>query len=94
MENLAPEMRHAATFAAGELGETGAVDAVARTAAIDPDKDVQRAAIAALGEIGDAKARVALNNLLYQGEESLQEAIREALSEIAFRDDPLSATGL
>ena len=93
LENPAPEMRHAAAFAAGELGDEAPVEALGRTAAIDPDEDVQRAAIEALGEIGGARAHVALKNLLYEGHDSLQDAIKEAMSVAAFRDDPLSTLG-
>ena len=93
LENPAPEMRHAAVFAAGEIGEEEAIEPLSRAAVGDPDAEVQRSAVHALGEIGGATARVALNNLLYEGGDSLREAIDEALSEIAFQDDPLGGFG-
>jgi HEAT repeat protein len=90
-ENRAPEMRHAAAFAAGEIGDEDAVPRLKRMAVEDPDRQVQLAAIHALGEIGGPQARVALQQVLYEGDDALREAIEEALSEIAFHDDPLGS---
>jgi HEAT repeat protein len=89
MENPAPQMRHAAAFAAGSIGDDEAVGALAEMARDDPDQEVQRAAIAALGEIGGGRARVALKNLLYEGDDDLQDDIQEALANLDFGDDPL-----
>jgi HEAT repeat protein len=88
-ENRAPEMRHAAAFAAGEIGEEAAVPQLRRMALQDPDREVQLAAIRSLGVIGGAQARVALQGVLYEGDEALQEAIEEAMQEIEFAEDPL-----
>jgi len=90
-EHRAPEMRHAAAFAAGEIGEEAAVPQLRRMALEDPDREVQLAAIRSLGAIGGARARVALQGVLYEGDDALQEAIEEAVSEIEFDDDPLGA---
>ena len=90
-ENKAPEMRHAAAFAAGEIGEEQAVPQLRRMALQDPDREVQLAAIRSLGSIGGALARVALQGVLYEGEEALREAIEAAMEEIDFDDDPLGA---
>jgi HEAT repeat protein len=89
MESRAPEMRHAAAYAAGEIGEEEAVQQLKRMAVDDPDKDVQLVAVRAIGEIGGDQAKVALKAILYEGDDSLQEAVEEAMSEIAFNDDPL-----
>jgi HEAT repeat protein len=89
MESMAPEMRHAAAYAAGEIGEEEAVPQLKRIAVDDPDKDVQLVAVRAIGEIGGDQAKVALQAILYEGDDSLQEAVEEAMSEIAFNDDPL-----
>jgi HEAT repeat protein len=89
MENRAPEMRHAAAFAAGEIGDEQAIEPLRRAAVEDPDREVQLAAIHALGEIGGSRARVALQSVLYQGDDSLREAVEEALAEIAFSENPL-----
>jgi HEAT repeat protein len=91
MENRAPEMRHAAAFAAGEIGDEEAVPWLKRMAVEDPDREVRLVAVRALGAIGGSKARVALQNVLYEGDESLQDAIGEAMEEIAFNDDPLGS---
>ena len=90
MESRAPEMRHAAAFAAGEIGDEESVPHLRRLAIEDSDREVQLAAIHSLGEIGGQRAKVALQGVLYEGEDSLREAVEEALSEIAFSDDPLN----
>jgi HEAT repeat protein len=89
MENPAPQMRHAAAFAAGSIGDEEAVVPLALMARDDPDEEVQRAAIAALGEIGGGRARVALKNLLYEGNSDLEDDVQEALANLDFGDDPL-----
>jgi HEAT repeat protein len=94
MGSRAPEMRHAAAFAAGEIGDEQAVAPLKRLAVEDRDRGVQLAAIRALGEIGGPQARVALKSVLYEGEDDLRDAVEEALSEMAFREDPLSPPGL
>jgi HEAT repeat protein len=90
-ENRAPEMRHAAAFAAGEIGEEAAVAQLKRMALQDPDRDVQLVAVRSLGAIGGPTARVALQAVLYEGDDALQEAIEEAVAEIDFDDNPLGA---
>jgi HEAT repeat protein len=91
MENLAPEMRHAAAFAAGEIGEPETVEQLKRMAVMDPDREVQLAAVHSLGQIGGTQAKVALKAILFEGEESLEEAVQEAISEIEFNEDPLGS---
>jgi HEAT repeat protein len=89
MENRAPEMRHAAAYAAGQIAEEEAIDPLKNAAIHDPDREVQLAAIQSLGEIGGARAKVALQSVLYEGDDNLQEAVQEALAEIAFNENPL-----
>ena len=88
-ENRAPEMRHAAAFAAGEIGDEAAVEQLKRMAVMDPDKEVQLAAVHALGEIGGQRAKVALKAILYEGDDGLEEAVQEAMTEIEFNEDPM-----
>jgi HEAT repeat protein len=90
MESAAPEMRNAAAYAAGEIGDEEPVPLLKRMAVEDPDREVQLTAIHSLGEIGGQRAKVALQGVLYEGEDELREAVEEALSEIAFGDDPLN----
>src|SRR3990170_2113548 len=59
LENQAPEMRHAAAFAAGEIGDESAIPPLKHVAIEDPDPEVRLAAVHALGEIGGKRARVA-----------------------------------
>lgn len=90
MENRAPEMRHAAAFAAGEIGDEETIPVLKDLAVQDPDKEVQLAAVHALGEIGGARARVALKSVLYEGDDDLRQAVEEAMTEADFLDNPLS----
>ena len=90
-EHRAPEMRHACAFAAGEIGEVAAVPQLRRMALEDPDREVQLVAIRSLGAIGGPTARVALQGVLYEGDDALREAIEAAMAEIDFDEDPLGA---
>jgi HEAT repeat protein len=90
MENESPEMRHAAAFAAGEIGAEEAIQPLKRLAINDPDREVQLAAVRGLGEIGGPAATVALKSILYEGDDDLREAVEEAISEAEFYDDPLN----
>lgn len=89
MESQSPVMRHAAAYAAGQIGEEEAVEPLADMALNDPDSDVQKGAVAALGEIGGNRAKVALKNLLYVGDDDLRDEIQEALSNLEYGDDPM-----
>jgi HEAT repeat protein len=90
MENPAPEMRHAAAFAAGEIGEEDAIEPLKRMAIEDPDREVKLVAVHALSEIGGPLARVALKSVLYEGDDELQQAVQEAMTEVSFQEDPLN----
>jgi HEAT repeat protein len=89
MENRAPEMRHAAAYAAGEIGEEEAVAPLKRLAIQDPDREVQLAAVRALGVIGGRRAMVALKSILYEGDDDLRDAVQDAMREVEFSEDPL-----
>jgi hypothetical protein len=56
----------------------------------DPDREVQGAAVWALGQVGGRQAREALRTCLMSDDEVLREAAEEALSELEFYRDPLS----
>src|SRR5688572_15668505 len=90
-ESRAPEMRHAAAFALGEIGEEEAIPRLRRMAIEDPDREVRLAAVHSLGEIGGSTARVALQGVLYEAPEGLEDAVQEALEEIAFNEDPFGS---
>ena len=94
LQNPAPEMRHAAAFAAGEIGEEEAVPALRHMARSDPDHEVQTVAVRAIGAIGGVQARVALKSLLYEGDDDLRETIQETMTEMLEEEDPLSPPGL
>lgn len=89
MENRAPEMRHAAAYAAGEIGAEQAIQPLRFLAINDPDREVQLAAIRGLGEIGGQAAIVALKSVLYEGDDELREPVQEAITEAEFYDEPL-----
>lgn len=90
MENPAPEMRHAAAYAAGEIGSEEAIQPLRGLAIHDPDREVQLAAIHGLGEIGGPAAVVALKSVLYEGDDELREPVQEAITEAEFYDEPLT----
>jgi HEAT repeat protein len=90
MDSEAPEMRHAAAFAAGEIGAEEAIQPLKRLAITDTDREVQLAAVRGIGEIGGPAATVALKSILYEGDDDLREAVEEAIAEAEFYDDPLN----
>ncbi len=83
MENPAEEMRAEAARAAGSVGGSDAVEALANLI-VDEELSVAVAAVEALGQIGGSQAQRILESLLEDTEfESLQEAVSEALEEMA-----------
>ena len=90
LSSASPEMRHAAAFAAGEIGSEEAVAPLRTLVLQDRDREVQLTAIHAISEIGGAQGRVALKSLLYEGDDELRAAIEEAINEMSYREDPLS----
>ena len=77
------EMRCEAARACGELEIAEAVPHLAPLTQ-DPDREVQEAAIWALGHIGGAEARRILEKCYEEGDEVLREAVEEALEYLEF----------
>lgn len=78
-----PEMRYEAARACGELelreAVPGLIDLI-----VDPDREVQQAAISALGKIGGQEARRALQACCESDDEVIATAGDEALGELEF----------
>lgn len=83
LESFSPEMRYEAAMACGEL-ELSAATPLLADLANDPDREVQEAAICALGQIGGNEARRILYTCYEEGDQSLQEAVEEALEQLDF----------
>jgi HEAT repeat protein len=84
MESHEPDMRAEAARAAGEIGGSDAVDALANLT-LDEETAVALAAIGALGQIGGSKAEEILQEISRNPEfEDLFEAVEEALEEITW----------
>lgn len=83
-----PEMRYEAARASGELRLRKATPDLIRLLE-DPDREVQEGAIWALGQIGGPQAKRALEQMAEGEDETLQEAIEEALAELALGSVPL-----
>jgi hypothetical protein len=79
-------MRFEAAQAAGEMGLKPAVQLLIRMVD-DPDSIVREAAVAALGKIGGAQARRALEFLARSDDEALAQAADDALAELRFISD-------
>jgi HEAT repeat protein len=89
------EFRYEAARAAGELELVEAVHPLDEMAQSDSDEQVRAMAIRALGQIGGKEARRALETLEETEEDpDLQDAVAEALDELAFLDDALDAPPL
>lgn len=83
LSNPNPEMRFEAARACGELEHEEAVPALIELIE-DPDREVQEAAIWALGQIGGGEARRALQICCQSEDEVLRELAEEALAELEF----------
>jgi HEAT repeat protein len=83
------EMRFEAATAAGGLADEAAIPHLAELTA-DEDPEVQDAAITALGLIGGPSARSVLHSVASESsDERVLEAVRDALAEADFVEDPL-----
>jgi HEAT repeat protein len=82
LDNLNPELRFEAARACGELEARAAVEQLAPMALNDPDREVQEAAVWALGRIGGREARRALEACYESEDEALSQAAAEALDEM------------
>jgi HEAT repeat protein len=83
LNNPNPEMRYEAARACGELEHEEAVPALIELLE-DMDREVQEAAIWALGQIGGGEARRALQICCQSEDEVLRAAAEEALAELEF----------
>lgn len=92
MDNPAAALRYEATRASGELADRRAVPRLIERLG-DDDREVQLAAIGALGQIGGANAMTILKRLAVAKDDAVREAAEEALEEAAFMTDPLGLGG-
>ena len=83
-----PAMRYEAALAAGEMGLKNAVPPLIR-ALDDADGHVREAAVLALGKIGGAPARRALEALVRGDDEHLAQAADDALAELNFNSEKI-----
>ncbi len=83
LKNPDLEMRYEAARACGELELRKAVSTLVELVD-DPDREVQGAAIWALGQIGGDKVRRILMACCQSGDEALAEVAEEALAELEF----------
>jgi HEAT repeat protein len=81
LESPYPEMRYEAARACGELEISDAVPILANLVE-DQDREVQEAAIWALGNIGGNEARRILESCYVTGDDFLREAVEEALDQL------------
>ena len=83
-----PAIRYEAATACGNLGEE---DTVPHVIALlnDDDSLVQLASVRALGAIGGSLSKRALQQCLLLGDDTIEEAAKNALEEIEFDDDPM-----
>jgi HEAT repeat protein len=88
LKNPDPEMRYEAARACGELELKEAVPTLAHLIN-DADREVQEAAIWALGRIGGRGARRFLRTCCESDDEIVAEAAEEALSELEFAEGVL-----
>jgi hypothetical protein len=82
LDNPNPELRFEAARACGELETHLAVPHLIQMISEDPDREVQEAAVWALGHIGGRAAREALEACYEGDDEALSQAAAEALDEI------------
>jgi HEAT repeat protein len=83
-----PEMRYEAATACASCCDEAAVPFL-KPLLEDTDAEVQEAAIAALGDIGGAEAKRALQEIGDHPEPRVREAVADALEELEFNEDPL-----
>jgi len=88
MDHESAAIRYEAVCACGRLGEEAIIPQLIKRIQ-DDDLQVQTAAVQALGNIGGQLARRALQQCLKVGDEALEQAAQEDLSNLEFDDDPL-----
>lgn len=89
LDNTNPELRFEAARACGELENRLAVSRLIRMSMDDRDREVQQAAVGALGRIGGREAREALENFYESDDEVLSQAAAESLDEMDLLGDSL-----
>jgi HEAT repeat protein len=93
LERDDPEMRYEATRACGDLRVFEAVPLLSKMVA-DPDPEVKLMAVWALGQIGGPAARRVLEICTEVGDEAVQDAAEEALTELEFMQGTLDLSML
>ncbi|MFH1381313.1 MAG: HEAT repeat domain-containing protein [Chloroflexota bacterium] len=88
LSNPDSEVRYEAAHACGELEEEAALPLLIPMA-IDPELDVQLAAIQALGKIGGTEAKKCLQRLLKSRSEAASHAAEQALQELETKESLL-----
>jgi len=90
LDNPSPELRFEATRACGELENRLAVSRLIQMSMGDRDREVQQAAVGALGRIGGREAREALETFYESEDEVLSQSAGEALGEMDLLGDSLT----
>jgi HEAT repeat protein len=90
LDNPSPELRFEAARACGELETRLAVSRLIQMSMDDQDREVQQAAMWALGRIGGREAREALETFYESEDEVLSQAAAEALDEMDLLGDNLT----
>lgn len=89
-DNPNPEIRFEAARACGELEASSAVSRLAQMAFDDPDREVQEAAVWALGHIGGREARQALEACYESDDEFLRQVAADVLDDMDLLGDNIS----
>jgi HEAT repeat protein len=92
MDSASPGMRYEATKASGEFGDRRAVPQLIERLG-DDDREVQLAAIGALGRIGGNASINILKRLAGAKDDVVREAAEEALDEASFISNPIGIGG-
>jgi HEAT repeat protein len=87
IRDLDPKIQKAAIETAGILGAAEAVPDLKRVLETSPDKRIRRAALAALGQIGDAASRPLFLQYLKDRDEGMRAAAAEGLARTGSADD-------
>jgi HEAT repeat protein len=90
LDNPNPEIRFEAARACGELEASSAVSRLAQMAFDDPDREVQEAAVWALGHIGGREARQTLEACYESDDEFLSQVAADVLDDMDFLGDNIS----
>ena len=88
LHNANPAMRYEAARACGELEAKAAVPELIKLVS-DPDREVQFAAVGALGQIGGERAKRILEQCARSSDEAMRLAAEDALAELALGRQPL-----